>query len=144
MLKLQTYLNFAGNSEEAFNFYKATFGGEFSSLVRFKDMPMPGVTLPTEVENKIMHISLPIGQDNILMATDAIESLGHQLIQGNNVNIFVQPDSKEAADKLFNALSSGGNVEMPMTNQPWGDYYGSFQDKFGTCWMVSYTYVKAD
>jgi PhnB protein len=143
MPKLNTYLNFAGNTEEAFNFYKSVFGGEFTSVVRFKDMPIEGVAIPKEAENKILHIGLPIGQANVLMATDTLESLGQKLVQGNNVYISVHPDSKEEADRIFNALSAGGLIEMPIANQPWGDYYGSFKDKFGVQWMVNYTYPKA-
>ncbi|KCZ71390.1 hypothetical protein ANME2D_02118 [Candidatus Methanoperedens nitroreducens] len=143
MTKLNTYLNFAGNTEEAFNFYKSVFGGEFSSVVRFKDMPMEGVNIPKEDENKILHISLPVGKDNVLMASDSLESLGQKLTQGNNVYISVHPESKEEADRIFNALSAGGTIEMPIADQPWGDYYGSFKDKFGVQWMVDYTYPKA-
>jgi PhnB protein len=142
MTKLNTYLNFAGNTEEAFNFYKSVFGGEFASVVRFKDMPMEGVKLSEADANKIMHIGLPIGQD-MLMATDALESMGFKLVQGNNSYIMVQVDSKEEADRIFMALSAGGKVEMTMADQPWGDYYGSFWDKFGIGWMVDYTYPKA-
>ena len=142
MTKLNTYLNFAGNTEEAFNFYKSVFGGEFASVVRFKDMPMQGVNISREDENKIMHIGLPIGNDNVLMATDALESLGQKLVQGNNVYISVHPESKEEADRIFNALSASGKIEMPIADQPWGDYYGSFKDKFGVQWMVNYSYPK--
>ncbi len=143
MTKLNIYLNFAGNTEEAFNFYKSVFGGEFSFVVRFKDMPMEGVNIPKEDENKIMHISLPVGRDNVLMATDSLESLGQKLMQGNNVYISVHPESKDEADRIFNALSAGGTIEMPISDQLWGDYYGSFKDKFGVQWMVIYTYPKA-
>jgi PhnB protein len=136
-MKLNPYLNFAGNTEEAFEFYKSIFGGEFSSVVRFKDFPMEGVTIPKEDENGIMHISLPIG-DNILMATDALESMGQQLVQGNNNYVMVNPDSREEADRIFNALSEGADIEMPIADQPWGDYYGSLTDKFGLKWMVDY------
>jgi PhnB protein len=114
MTKLNTYLNFAGNTEEAFNFYKAVFGGEFTSVVRFKDMPMQGVNIPREDENKVMHIGLPIGKDNVLMATDTLESLGQKLTQGNNVYISVHPENKEEADRIFNALSASGTIEMPL------------------------------
>ncbi len=139
MTKLNTYLNFAGNTEEAFNFYKSVFGGEFSSVVRFKDMPVEGFNIPKEDENKIMHIGLPIGKGDVLMASDTLESLGQRLTQGNNAHISVHPESKEEADRLFNALSAGGEVEMPIADQAWGDYYGSFRDKFGVQWMVNYT-----
>lgn len=138
MTKLNVYLNFAGNTEEAFNFYKSVFGGEFASVVRFKDMPMEGASIAKEDENKIMHIGLPIGEDQVLMATDTLASMGQELTQGNNAHISIHPDSKEEADRIFNALSAGGNVEMPIADQPWGDYYGSFKDKFGVQWMVNY------
>jgi PhnB protein len=137
-MKLHSYLNFAGNAEEAFDFYKSVFGGEFSSLVRLKDMPMEGVTIPKEAEDRIMHISLPIGEDDILMASDALESLGQHLVPGNNVYVSVHPDSREEADRVFNALSDGGEVEMPIADQAWGDYYGSLRDRFGTHWMVNH------
>ena len=138
MAKVNTYLNFAGNTEEAFNFYRSVFGGEFTAVVRFKDMPMEGVNIPKEDENKIMHIGLPIGEGYMLMATDALESLGQKLVQGNNVSISVHPDSKEEADRIFKGLSAGGAIEMPIADQPWGDYWGSFQDRFGVQWMVNY------
>ena len=142
MMKLNPYLNFAGNTEEAFRFYKSIFGGEFASVVRFKDMPVEGVQIPKEDENKIMHIGLPIGKDHVLMATDSLESLGQRLVQGNNVHISVQPESKEEADRIFTALSRGGTIEMPIADQVWGDYYGSLKDKFGVQWMVNYTNPK--
>ena len=140
MTKLNTYLNFAGNTEEAFSFYKTVFGGEFTSVVRFKDMPMEGVNITKEDGDKIMHIGLPIGKDAMLMATDTLESLGQKLVQGNNVYISIHPESKEEADRIFNALSTGGTIEMQIADQPWGDYYGSLTDKFGVQWMVNYGY----
>lgn len=141
MTKLNIYLNFAGNTEDAFNFYKSVFGGEFSVIVRFKDMPMQGVNIPKEDENKIMHIGLAVG-DNALMATDTLESMGQKLAVGNNVYISIHPDSKEEADRIFHALSADGTIEMPIADQLWGDYYGSFKDKFGVQWMVNYSYPK--
>ncbi|HYI45999.1 MAG TPA: VOC family protein [Actinomycetota bacterium] len=137
-MNVNPYLNFPGTSEEAFEFYKSVFGGEFTSLVRFKDMPMEGVDLPKEAEEKIMHIALPLGEDHLLMATDAIESMGQNLVQGNNHYISVHPDSREEADRIFNGLSQGADVEMPMAEQVWGDYYGSLKDKFGIGWMVNH------
>src|SRR5919106_654311 len=110
-MKVHSYLNFAGNTEEAFNFYRSVFGNEFSSVVRFKDFPMEGVTIPKEDEDKMMHIALPIGEDNVLMATDALESLGQQVVQGNNVYVSVHPDSREEASRIFSALSQGADVE---------------------------------
>ncbi|OGY26114.1 MAG: glyoxalase [Candidatus Woykebacteria bacterium RBG_16_44_10] len=141
MVKINTYLNFAGNAEEAFNFYKSIFGGEFTSVVRFKDMPMEGTKVPKEDENQIMHIGLPIGKD-VLMASDAPESMGFKVNFGNNSYISIHPDSKEEADRIFKALSSGGTIEMAIADQPWGDYWGSFKDKFGVLWMVDYAYPK--
>ena len=138
MTKLHSYLNFAGNAEEAFDFYKSVFGGEFSSLVRFKDLPIEGVTIPKEDEDKIMHIALPIGDDNVLMASDVLESLGQRLVQGNNVYVSVHPASREEASRIFSALSEGAEVEMPIADQVWGDYFGSLKDKFGVMWMVNY------
>jgi PhnB protein len=142
MIKFNTYLNFAGNAEEALAFYRSVFGGDFMSVVRFKDMPIPGMKIPKEDENKIMHIGLPVGPDSVLMASDTLESLGQKLIQGNNVYISVHPDSKAEADRIFKALSAGGKVEMAIADQPWGDYYGSFTDRFGVLWMVNYSYPK--
>ena len=110
MTELNTYLNFAGNAEEAFNFRKSVFGGELTSFVRFKDLPMEGVKIPKEDENKIMHISLPVGKGDMLMASDSLESFGHNLLQGNNVYISVHPDSKAQVDRLFKALSANGVI----------------------------------
>ncbi len=143
MTKLNVYLNFAGNAEEALNFYKSVFGGEFNSVVRFRDMPMEGVTLEKEEENKMMHISLPVGKDYVLMASDCLDSMKQKFNQGNNIYITVHPDSKEEADRIFNALSGGGAIEMPIRDQVWGDYFGSFEDKFGVHWMVFYSYPEA-
>jgi len=137
------YLNFAGNTEEAFGFYRSVFGGEYSGIVRFKDMPMEGVTIAKSEENRIMHISLPIGKDLFLMASDTLESLGQKLVQGNNFYICLSPDSRGEADRLFTALSAGGEVEMPIADAPWGDYFGSFKDKYGVQWMVNYSSKKS-
>jgi len=138
MTKINIYLNFDGNAEEALNFYKSKFGGEFSSFVRYKDMPMEGVDLSEEDNEKIMHIGLPIGND-VLMASDALESLGQGVNFGNNSYVSIHPDNKQEADRLFNTLSEGGEIEMPIADQIWGDYYGSFTDKFGVQWMVIYS-----
>jgi PhnB protein len=137
--KLHSYLNFGGNAQEAFDFYKSVFGGEFSSLVRFKDFPMEGVAISEDDEDKIMHIALPIGDGNVLMASDVLESLGQQLVQGNNVYVSVHPTSREEADRIFNALSDGAEIEMPIADQVWGDYYGSLKDRFGVHWMVNHS-----
>lgn len=138
MIKMNVYLNFALQSEEAFNFYKSVFGGEFISVSRFKDVPnLPGSEKMSEKElNGMMHIALQIG-DNWLMATDAVESLGHKLVVGNNMYISLHPDTKEEGDRIFKALSEGGKVEMPMQDMFWGDYFGSFTDKYGVGWMIN-------
>ncbi len=137
MTKLNPYLNFGGNAEEAFNFYKSVFGGEFSSMVKFKDMPMEGAPVSEADGDKIMHMALPIG-DELLMASDALESFGQTVTPGNNSYISVHPATKEEADRIFNALSEGAEIEMPIDDQMWGDYFGSLKDKFGIGWMVNY------
>jgi PhnB protein len=139
MTRLHSYLNFAGNAEEAFNFYRSVFGGEFSSVVRFKDFPMEGVSIPEKDQDKIMHMALPIGEGDILMASDTLQSLGQELVQGNNLYVSVHPASKEEADRIFKALSEGAEIEMPIADQVWGDYYGALKDKFGVMWMVNHS-----
>lgn len=141
MIKLNPYLNFTSEAEEAFNFYKSIFGGEFTSVVRFKDKSMEGMKVSKEDENKIMHISLPIGND-LLMASDVPESMRFSVKPGSNNYISVHPTSKEEADRIFNSLSEGGSVEMPIEDQFWGDYYGSLEDKFGVRWMINYSAVE--
>lgn len=136
MPKINPYLNFKGNTEEAFNFYKSVFGGEFATVMRWKDMPGAENT-PADASEKIMHIALPIG-DEILMASDTVEGFGPPLTEGNNFNICVSPDSKEEADRLFKALSPGGEVIMPMADAFWGDYFGMVKDRFGVHWMIDY------
>jgi PhnB protein len=143
MAQLNPYLNFPGNTEEAFNFYKSVFGGEFSAVMRFGETPgCDEMELKEEEKSKIMHISLPIG-DSILMATDALESMGQKLEFGNNTHINVSPDSKEDADEFFNGLAEGGTVNMPIQDMFWGDYWGSLTDKFGVNWMVNYIQTPA-
>ena len=138
MAKLNPYLNFDGNAEEAFNFYKSVFGGEFEGgISRMSDAPGTE-NLSDEEKNRVMHISLPIGGGNTLMASDIIPSMGHKLIKGNNNYIALSPESKEQADLLFNGLSAGGSIEMPLEDMFWGAYYGSFEDKFGVHWMINY------
>jgi PhnB protein len=139
MATINPYLNFLGNTEEAFNFYKSVFGGEFLALQRFKDTPEAGNISASDGE-KIMHVALPIGKGNILMATDALESMGQKLEVGNNFYISISAESEEEATKLYNALSVGGKIEMPLDKAFWGAYFGMFQDKFGVQWMVNYDY----
>ncbi len=136
--KLNPYLNFDGNAEEAFNFYKSVFGGEFAGGI-MKMSSAPGTeNLPDDEKERVMHVSLPLDNNQTLMASDIVPSMGHKLTKGNNVYLSLHPDNKEEADKLFNALAEGGNVEMPMEDQFWGDYFGSVVDKFGIGWMVNY------
>ena len=141
MAKINPYLNFDGNAEEAFNFYKSVFGGEFSNVQKFKDMP-GSEKMSAEDANKIMHIALPLSDGYILMASDTLESMGHKLKVGNNVYINLSPDSEEEADRLFNGLSAGGKVEMALEKTFWGAYFGSFADKYGVQWMINYEYEK--
>ena len=141
MATLNPYLNFNGNTEEAFNFYKSVFGGQFITLQRFKDTPEADRVAPAD-KDKIMHISLPIGKGNILMATDAVESMGHKLTVGNNFSLSISAESEKEADKIFNGLSAGGKVDVPMSKMFWGAYFGMFTDKFGIKWMINYDYPK--
>jgi len=139
MATINPYLNFKGNTEEAFNFYKSVFGGEFITLLRFKDAPEAD-KIPASDREKIMHVSLPIGKGNVLMATDACESMGYTLTIGNNFYISINAESEEEATNFFNGLSAGGKVTMPLHKAFWGAYFGMFTDKFGIQWMVSYDY----
>ncbi|UKJ07665.1 VOC family protein [Solitalea lacus] len=142
MATLNPYLNFLGKTEEAFNFYKAVIGGEFLMIQRFKDTPEAD-KLPEEDRDKIMHIALPIGNGNILMGTDALESMGQSLTMGNNFSLSLGAETKEEADKLFNGLSAGGAIEMPLQDTFWGAYFGMFKDKYGVQWMINYDYNQA-
>ena len=137
MAAINPYLNFNGNTEEAFNFYKSVFGGEFLTIMRFKDNPQCDQMSAADKE-RIMQIALPIGKGTALMATDSLESMGQKLTLGNNFYIAISPESKEEAERLFNGLSAGGKIEMPLQDMFWGAYYGSFTDKFGVQWMVNY------
>lgn len=135
------YLNFAGNTEEAFTFYKDALGVEFRMIQRFKDVP--GMQIPEADKNKIMHVALPLGNGNVLMGTDSLESMGQTLIQGNNFSISMNVESEMEADTLFAALSEGGIIEMALNKTFWGAYFGMFKDKFGIQWMINYEYPKA-
>ena len=135
MIKLNPYLNFDGNCEEAFNYYKNVFGVEFSYFSRMSDIE--NQEFPEEDQNLVMHVSLPLGND-ILMGSDVSSSMKSMFKHGNNNYISLSPTSREEADRLFNELSDGGEIEMPMEEMFWGDYFGSFKDKFGIYWMVNY------
>ncbi len=141
MATFNPYLNFPGNTEEAFKFYKSVFGGEFIAIQRFKETPVADSVSANE-KDKLMHISLPIGKGNVLMGTDALESMGHKLTAGNNFHISIEADSKEEAKKLYDGLSVGGKIEQPLKDEFWGAYFGMFTDRFGIHWMINYTYPK--
>lgn len=137
MPSLNPYLNFNSNCEEAFNFYKSVFGGEFAMMMRFGEAPGEASGDPAEA-NKVMHVSLPVGPST-LMGSDCPDSYGMKITPGNNYNISINADSREHADHLFNGLSAGGEALFPMQDQFWGDYFGMLKDKFGVQWMVSYS-----
>jgi PhnB protein len=137
MPTINPYINFNGNAEEAFTFYKSVFGGEFSKIMRFKDLSGPGFHVTKNDADKIMHIALPIGK-NTLMANDVPESMGRVNENENRSKISVSAQNKEEADKLFNGLSAGGQVEMPIADSPWGSYFGMFRDKYGIEWTVEF------
>lgn len=137
MAIINPHINFNGNAEEAFGFYKSVFGGEFSQIVRFKEISTPEFPIPEKEANKIMHIVLPIGK-NSLMANDVPESMGRVNENENRSKIFIKVESREEADKLFNGLSEGGTIEAPLGDSPWGSYFGMFRDKFGIEWMVDF------
>lgn len=143
MAKVNVYLNFEGNCEEAFNFYKSVFGGEFPYLGRFNEMPpVEGeAPLPAEMGNLIMHVSLPISAETILMGSDVGGPWAADFKKGNNFSISIAADSKEEADKLFAGLSAGGLVTMPLETTFWGSYFGMFTDKFGINWQMSFDQV---
>jgi len=118
-------------------FYAAAFKAELGPITRFKDMPMEGFDLPASEADRVMHVSFPVGP-GALMASDIMPSMGHTLTVGNHNIVSIHPDSREEADRLFAALSKDGNVEMPMADAPWGDYFGSFKDRFGVSWMIDH------
>jgi len=141
MSRVSTYLNFPRQTEEAFNFYKSVFGGEFggNGIARFKDIPSGGDAppIPEQDKNLVMHIELPILGGHVLMGTDAPESMGFNVNFGNNVYINLEPDTKAETKKLFEALSAGGKVTMELQDMFWGAYFGSCTDKYGVQWMFN-------
>jgi len=138
MAKINPHINFNGNAEEAFNFYKSVFGGAFTTIMRLKDIASPEYPVPEKEANKIMHIALPIGK-NSLMGNDVPESMGKVNENENRSKISIHAESKEEANKLFNGLSAGGNIEVPLCDSPWGSYFGMFRDKYGIEWMVDFS-----
>ena len=144
MATVNVYLTFNGNCEEAFNFYKSVFGGEFTYIGRYGDMPaqegMP--PLSDEDKNRVMHVGLPVSSETILMGADNMKDNEKNTTFGNNFSIIVTAGGKEEADRFFNLLSKDGQIWMPMKEEFWGDYFGMFADKFGINWMISYTMNK--
>ena len=141
MARVSTYLNFSRNTEEAFTFYRSVFGGEFTGGInRFSEVPpAPGQPPMAAADlNLVMHVELPVLGGHVLMGTDAPESMGFTMNRGNNVHISLEPDSKAEANQLFEALSNGGTVTMPMADMFWGAYFGSCTDKFGVHWMINF------
>lgn len=137
MATINPYINFNGNAEEAFNFYKSVFGGEFGKIIRFKDLESPEFPVPENEADKIMRIVLPIG-GNTLIANDVPESMGRVSENENRSKIAVTAESRDEADRIFKGLSDGGTVEMPMDESPWGTYFAMFRDKYGIEWTVEF------
>ena len=137
MAQINPYINFNGNAEEAFNFYKSVFGGEFTAIKRFKELSSPDFEMPEHEANKIRYIALSIG-NNVLMGNDVPEFMGTVNEQEHRSKISISAASKEEADALFHGLSAGGNIEMPIAESPWGTYFGMFRDKYGIEWMVDF------
>ncbi|UJH92815.1 VOC family protein [Antarcticibacterium sp. 1MA-6-2] len=135
---INPHINFNGNAEEAFSFYKSVFGGEFAKIIRFKELAGPEFPVAENEENKIIHIALPIGKSNMLMGNDVPESLGPTNENENRSKIVVLTETKEEAEKLFHGLSAGGQVEGPIGDSPWGSYFGCFRDKYGIEWIVEF------
>jgi len=138
MALINPYIHFNGNAEGAFTFYKSVFGGEFAKIMRYKELSSPEYPIAENDAHRIMHIALPIGKSNVLMASDVMESMGQVTENDNRNTISISAESKEEADKLFSGLSEGGKVEMPIAYGPWGNYFGMFADKFGIQWMVDF------
>ncbi len=138
MRTINPWINFNGNAEEAFNFYRSVFGGEFTKVIRFKDLASADFKVPETEANKIMTIALPLGKHNVLIANDVPEFMGRVNESENRSKIAVAADSREEADKIFSGLSAGGAIEGPIGDSPWGTYAGMFRDKYGIEWIVEF------
>lgn len=139
MLSVHPYLNFPGNTEEAFTFYRSVFGGDFTNVTRFSDFGDNRMGVAEADLDKIANIGLPLGPDTVLMATDVVEGFPQELSPGNNFYITLEPNTAGEADRLFESLSNGGRIEMPLQQTEWAEKYGTFVDRFGIQWMVNYT-----
>ncbi len=139
MATINPWINFNGNAEEAFTFYKSVFGGEFVRVVRFRDIASDEFLVPEKEESKIMYIALPIGNNTVLIANDVPEVLGRVNENENRSKILVGTESKEEADRLFSGLSAGGEVEGSLGDSPWGSYAGMFRDKYGIEWIIEFS-----
>ena len=137
MATINPHINFNGNAEEAFNFYKSVFGGEFSKIVRFEEIRGPEIQISENEAQKLMHIALPIGS-NVLIGNDVPEYMGKVSENENRSKISLSAESKEEADRLFHGLSAGGSVEMPISESFGNSYFGMFRDKYGIEWIISY------
>lgn len=137
MAAVSPHIHFNGNAEEAFTFYKSVFGGEFSKFHRYKEISGPEFMIPEADANRIMHIALPVGGNSVLVASDVLESMGQVNENDNRYTVFITAESKDEADKLFNVLSEGGKLEMPIMQGPWGNYFGMCTDKFHVQWMIN-------
>lgn len=143
MARVSLYLNFPGTAEQAFAFYQSVFMTDYiGPIVRFKDGPADGPPLSEADKELVLHMELPILGGLVLMATDAPESMGMSVNSGNQVHINLEPDTRAEAERLFNALSAGGKVSMPLQDMFWGAYFGSFTDQYGVCWMVNCSQTK--
>jgi PhnB protein len=142
MTTINPWINFNGNAEEALTFYKSVFGGEFTKIIRFKDIATAEYPVAEKEANKIMYIALPIGKNNVLIANDVPEVMGKVNENENRSKILVSVDIKEEAERLFNGLSVGGQVEGPMGDSPWGSYAGMFRDKYGIEWLIQFSNIK--
>lgn len=138
MRAINPWINFNGNAEEAFTFYKSVFGGEFTKIIRFKDQATAEFPVADKEAEKLMHIALPIGSNNVLIANDIPEFMGRVSENENRSKIAVSAESREEADKIFNRLSAGGDIEGQIGDSPWGTYAGMFRDKYGIEWIVEF------
>lgn len=138
MVTINPWVNFNGNAEEAFTFYKSVFGGKFEKITRFKDLASPEFQVPDSEADKIMRIALPIGESNVLLGNDVPSFMGTVSENENRSKITVSAESKEEAERIFNGLSAGGTVEGPMGDSPWGTFFGMFRDRYGIEWMIEF------